>query len=288
MTEILRAFIRIFLLCLAINAMRNIGLCLLHADGLVNISAITALIVFSETHSFVLTIVAAALVTLVINISFIYLTKKKGASDIVYGIAMNLILRGLSGLMLYLYAGDLAMSTSVKIDFSLKIFGVDIFIVLGLALSLIYYIYLYKTKSGLNLRAVGFDENKARFRKIDIGMANFTANLFASIFAALVGSFLSLSYFSYFTENISQNMGFICLALEGFSAIHPVLTPIASLVYAVFTYLAGSLQSLGLINYKVLDLIPYFVILMLLYFLKGKGKLQGKNFYDIIKKEVKE
>lgn len=273
MTEILRAFIRIFLLCLAINAMRNIGLCLLHADGLVNISAITALIVFSETQSFAVSIFAGALVTLAINIGFIYLTKRRGASDIVYGIAMNLILRGLSGLMLYLYAGDLAMSSSVKIDFSVNIFGVDIFIVLGLLLSVIYYIFLYKTKSGLELRAVGFDEKKALFRKIDIGRANFTANLFASVFAALVGSFLSLSYFSYFTENISQNMGFISLALEGFSAIHPILTPIASLVYAVFNYLAGSLQSLGFINYKLLDLIPYLVILLFLYFTKYSKKI---------------
>lgn len=273
MTEILRAFIRIFLLCLAINAMRNIGLCLLHADGLVNISAITALIVFSETHSFALTIFAGALVTLAINIGFIYLTKRRGASDIVYGIAMNLILRGLSGLMLYLYAGDLAMSISVKIDFSVNIFGVDIFIVLGLLLSVIYYIFLYKTKAGLELRVVGLDEKKALFRKIDIGRANFTANLFASVFAALVGSFLSLSYFSYFTENISQNVGYICLALEGFSAIHPVLTPIASLVYAVFNYLAGSLQSLGFINYKLLDLIPYLVILLFLYFTKYSKKI---------------
>lgn len=273
MTEILRAFIRIFLLCLAINAMRNIGLCLLHADGLVNISAITALIVFSETQSFAVSIFAGALVTLAINTSFIYLTKKKGASDIVYGIAMNLILRGLSGLMLYLYAGDLAMSSSVKIDFNVNIFGVDIFIVLGLLLSLIYYIFLYKTKAGLNLRAVGLDKEKASFRKINIGMANFTANLFASAFAALVGSFLSLSYFSYFTENISQNMGYVCLALEGFSSIHPILTPIASLVYAVFTYLAGSLQSLGFINYKLLDLIPYLVILLFLYFTKYSKKI---------------
>lgn len=273
MTEILRAFIRIFLLCLAINAMRNIGLCLLHADGLVNISAITALIVFSETQSFAVSVFAGALVTLVINTSFIYLTKKRGASDIVYGIAMNLILRGLSGLMLYLYAGDLAMSSSVKIDFSVNIFGVDIFIVLGLLLSLIYYIFLYKTKSGLELRAVGLDEKKALFRKINIGRANFTANLFASVFAALVGSFLSLSYFSYFTENISQNMGYVCLALEGFSAIHPILTPIASLVYAVFNYLAGSLQSLGFINYKLLDLIPYLVILLFLYFTKYSKKI---------------
>lgn len=273
MTEILRAFIRIFLLCLAINAMRNIGLCLLHADGLVNISAITALIVYSETQSFTMSVFAGALATLVINTSFIYLTKRRGASDIVYGIAMNLILRGLSGLMLYLYAGDLAMSSSVKIDFSVNIFGVDIFIVLGLLLSVIYYIFLYKTKSGLELRAVGLDEKKALFRKIDIGRANFTANLFASVFAALVGSFLSLSYFSYFTENISQNMGFISLALEGFSAIHPVLTPIASLVYAVFNYLAGSLQSLGFINYKVLDLIPYLVILLFLYFTKYSKKI---------------
>lgn len=273
MTEILRAFIRIFLLCLAINSMRNIGLCLLHADGLVNISAITALIIFSETQSFTMSIFAATFVTLAINTSFIYLTKRRGASDIVYGIAMNLILRGLSGLMLYLYAGDLAMSSSVKIDFSVNIFGVDIFIVLGLLLSLIYYIFLYKTKSGLELRAVGLDEKKALFRKINIGRANFTANLFASVFAALVGSFLSLSYFSYFTENISQNVGYICLALEGFSAIHPILTPIASLVYAVFNYLAGSLQSLGFINYKLLDLIPYLVILLFLYFTKYSKKI---------------
>lgn len=272
MTEILRAFLRILLLCLAINAMRNIGLCLLHADGLVNISAITALIVFSETQSFALTIFVAALVTLAINTSFIYLTKRRGASDIVYGIAMNLILRGLSGLMLYLYAGDLAMSSSVNVNFNVKVFGVDIFIVLGLVLSLIYYIYLYKTKSGLNLRAVGLDEEKALYRKINIGRTNFTANLFASVFAALVGSFLSLSYFSYFTENISQNVGYVCLALEGFSAIHPILTPIASLVYAVFTYLAGSLQSVAAINYKLLDLIPYLVILLFLYFTKYSKK----------------
>ena len=288
MTEIIRAFIRIFLLCLAINAMRNIGLCLLHADGLVNISAITAIIVFNETSSFALSLSTAILVCMSVNILFVYLTKRRGASDIVYGIAMNLILRGLSGLMLYLYAGDLAMSTSLSINFDSNIFGVNIFIILGAVMSLVYYVFLYKTKAGLNLRAVGLDEEKAKFRKLDIGRAHLAGTVFASVFAALVGSFLSLSYFSYFTENISQNVGYVCLALEGFSAIHPALTPIASLVYAVFTYLAGSFQSVASINYKLLDTLPYIVMLVLLYFSKGKGKLQGKNFYDIIKKEVKE
>lgn len=273
MTEILRAFLRIFLLCLAINSMRMLGLCLLHADGLVNISAITALVVYSETQSFVVSILAATTVTLLVNTLFVYLTKHRGTSDIVYGIAMNLILRGLSGLMLYLYAGDLAMSTSVNVNFDLKVFGVDIFIVLTLLLSLFYYIYLYKTMAGLELRAVGLDEEKASFRKLNIARARRDAILFASIFAALVGSFLSLSYFSYFTENISQNVGYVCLALEGFSSIHPALTPIASLVYAVFTYLAGSFQSVAAINYKLLDLIPYFVILFLLYCTKYSKKI---------------
>lgn len=272
MTEILRAFIRIFLLCLAINSMRMLGLCLLHADGLVNISAITALVVYSETHSFTMSILAATTVTLLVNTLFVYLTKHRGTSDIVYGIAMNLILRGLSGLMLYLYAGDLAMSTSVNVNFDVKIFGIDIFIVLGLVLSLFYYIYLYKTRAGLELRGVGLDEEKASFRKLNIARARRDAILFASIFAALVGSFLSLSYFSYFTENISQNVGYVCLALEGFSVIHPILTPIASLVYAVFTYLAGSFQSVAAINYKLLDLIPYLVILLFLYFTKYRQK----------------
>ena len=273
MTEILRAFLRIFLLCLAINSMRMLGLCLLHADGLVNISAITALVVYSETHSFTMSILAATVVTLLVNTLFVYLTKRRGTSDIVYGIAMNLILRGLSGLMLYLYAGDLAMSTSVNVDFDLKVFGIDIFIVLSLAMSLVYYIYLYKTRAGLELRAVGLDEEKASFRKLNIARACRDAILFASVFAALVGSFLSLSYFSYFTENISQNVGYVCLALEGFSVIHPALTPIASLVYAVFTYLAGSFQSVAAINYKLLDLIPYLVILLFLYFTKYSKKI---------------
>lgn len=273
MTEIIRAFIRIFLLCLAINSMRMLGLCLLHVDGLVNISAITALVVYSETHSFTMSILAATTVTLLVNTLFVYLTKHRGTSDIVYGIAMNLILRGLSGLILYLYAGDLAMSTSVNVDFDLKVFGIDIFIVLSLAMSLVYYIYLYKTRAGLELRAVGLDEEKASFRKLNIARARRDAILFASVFAALVGSFLALSYFSYFTENISQNVGYVCLALEGFSAIHPALTPIASLVYAVFTYLAGSFQSLGFINYKLLDLIPYLVILLFLYFTKYSKKI---------------
>lgn len=272
MTEIIRAFIRIFLLCLAINSMRMLGLCLLHADGLVNISAITVLVVYSETHSFTMSILAATAVALLANTLFVYLTKHRGTSDIVYGIAMNLILRGLSGLMLYLYAGDLAMSTSVNVNFDVKIFGVDIFIVLSLVLSLIYYIYLYKTRAGLELRAVGFDEEIASFRKLNIARARRDAILSASVFAALVGSFLSLSYFSYFTENISQNVGYVCLALEGFSVIHPALTPIASLVYAVFTYLAGSFQSAAVINYKLLDLIPYFVILLFLYFTKYRQK----------------
>lgn len=288
MTEIIRAFIRIFLLCLAINAMRNIGLCLLHADGLVNISAITAIIVFNETSSFTLSLSTAILVCMGVNILFVYLTKRRGASDIVYGIAMNLMLRGLSGLMLYLYAGDLAMSTSLSINFDSNIFGVNIFIILGAVMSLVYYVFLYKTKAGLELRAVGLDEEKAKFRKLNIFSSRLYATVFASVFASLVGSFLSLSYFSYFTENISQNVGYVCLALEGFSAIHPALTPIASLVYAVFTYLAGSFQSVAAINYKLLDTLPYIVMLVLLYFSKGKGKLHGKNFYDIIKKEVKE
>lgn len=273
MTEIIRAFLRIFLLCLAINSMRMLGLCLLHADGLVNISAITALVVYSETHSFAVSILAATAVTLLVNTLFVYLTKHRGTSDIVYGIAMNLILRGLSGLILYLYAGDLAMSTSVNVNFDLKIFGIDIFIVLGLVLSLVYYIYLYKTRAGLELRAVGLDEEIASFRKLNIARACRDAILFASVFAALVGSFLSLSYFSYFTENISQNVGYVCLALEGFSVIHPALTPIASLVYAVFTYLAGSFQSVAAINYKLLDLIPYLVILLFLYFTKYSKKI---------------
>lgn len=266
MTEVFRSFIRIFLLCLAINAMRNIGLCLLHADGLVNISAITALIVFKETSSFMLSMLTVILICTLINLLFVHLTKRRGVSDIVYGIAMNLVLRGLSGLMLYLYSGELAMSTSLSVDFDASLFGVNIFVLLGAAASLCYYTFLYRTKAGLELRAVGLDEDKALFRKININKAYYEAILFSSVFAALVGNFLSLSYFSYFTENISQNMGYVCLALEGFSAMHPALTAVSSLVYAVFAYFANSLQSYGIINYKLLNTLPYLVLLVFLYF----------------------
>lgn len=273
MTEVFRSFIRIFLLCLAINAMRNIGLCLLHADGLVNISAITALIVFKQTSSFTISMLTVILISTLINFLFVHLTKRRGVSDIVYGIAMNLVLRGLSGLMLYLYSGELAMSTSLSVDFDARLFGVNIFVILGAAASLCYYMFLYRTKAGLELRAVGLDEDKALFRKININKAYYEAILFSSVFASLVGSFLSLSYFSYFTENISQNMGYVCLALEGFSAMHPALTSVSSLVYAVFAYFANSLQSYGIINYKLLNTLPYLVLLVFLYFTGIRKKI---------------
>ncbi len=84
---------------------------------------------------------------------------------------------------------------------------------LAWALVPLCWLYLFRTRSGLRLRAVGEYPEAADGAGVRVGRVRVGATLAGGALAGLAGAYLSIGYTNGFVENMSAGRGFIALAV---------------------------------------------------------------------------
>jgi simple sugar transport system permease protein len=122
---------------------------------------------------------------------------------------------------------------------------------------------LYKTKWGLHLRAVGQHPLAAQTAGINVLSMKYQSILISGLIGGLAGAHLSLGYSKLFTENMTNNRGFMGVAAMFFGNAHPVFTSIGCLVFGFTDSIGSRLQSFGIASQLVL-MMPYIVTIVVL------------------------
>ncbi|MCB2202616.1 ABC transporter permease [bacterium] len=252
----------------------NVGL-----EGFMLIGAFFAVYGSVQTGSALGGLLFAVVACLIASFVFALLHLELKANPVIVGLAMNIVGIGMTNYFLTalldvygVYKTDLIVGfqeIQIPVIHNIPILGELLsghFPLVYLSLLTVYLVYLvlYKTPFGFRLRAVGEKIDAAESIGVNAKRMKYYGLLVSGLLCAFGGTFLSLSYLTLFSENMTAGRGWLALAAINFGRMKPVPSMIACLIFGLADALAVRLQQFGLPSQVVL-LLPYLMTLIVLF-----------------------
>lgn len=143
-----------------------------------------------------------------------------------------------------------------------------LFITAGIVLGA--WFFMYRTKAGLRLRAIGDHPQAAQTVGINVSLYRYVAVTFCGMLCGLAGGYLSIVQSNLFVKEMVAGREFMALAAMILGGWNPLGALCASLVFAFAQALRISLKVE--IPNQLMLMLPYFITLFVLLFLWTKGK----------------
>jgi general nucleoside transport system permease protein len=212
---------------------------------------------------------------------FAALTLGLAVNQVAAGLALTIFGIGLSGLIGAGFVGErieaaphLYIPLLTDIPMIGKIlFGQDAFVYGSIALVVGIWWFLYRTRAGLVLRAVGDSHASAHALGYPVLKIRTLAVLFGGGCAGLGGAYLPLAYTPFFVPGMTAGRGWIALALVVFSSWKPGRVVIGAYLFGAVTILQLHAQGLGLgIPSQLMSSLPYLAtVIVLVLISRGRG-----------------
>ncbi|WP_238540471.1 ABC transporter permease [Paenibacillus mucilaginosus] len=263
------------------------GITQLGAEGLMLMGAVTSCIVFIQTGSLTLALLAVLAVSAVLGLVHGVLCVTLRANQVVSGLAMTLFGTGLSAYLGKPVSGQPLPGAVPKLDLpSLQgipvigpLFGhLDLFTYLSFALVLALHLFIHRTSWGLSLRAVGDNPATADVMGIPVLGLRYACIVIGTMMIGLAGADLLLVYTPAWNEGMTAGRGWIAVALIIFARWNPVRALVCAYFFGALDTLGLRIQLTGIeIPSYFLKMIPYLVTVAVLMFLgwRSRGKPSG-------------
>jgi len=246
----------------------RVGVVNLGVEGLMALGAITAIAIVTASPNPALGLIGALGVGFVVGMIFASATVVLRANQVLCGLALTLMGTGLAATIGKAYSGMPARATFAPVEipylseipllgralFTQNILVYLIYIVLPVALHFI----MFRTRHGLNLRAVGENPAAADAAGISVQKFRFWYVAAGSSLAAGAGAYLTLAFVPSWSEGVVAGRGWIAVALVIFAGYRPINAVLAALLF-------GAITSLGFVgqarNWPIaaplLSMLPY-------------------------------
>ncbi len=140
------------------------------------------------------------------------------------------------------------------------LFTYGVYILIPLA-----WFYLYRTKNGLWLRAIGENPRTADAMGVNVDRAKYGYTIFGGMLTALGGAHLALAYTPGWSENITGGRGWIVIALVIFSMWNPGRAITGALIFGGINAVQFRLQASGTnVPAAFLNMLPYLTTIIVL------------------------
>lgn len=106
--------------------------------------------------------------------------------------------------------------------------------------------YLYRTRPGLYLRAVGENPAAADAMGINVTAYRYTHTIIGGALAGLAGASFTLATAPIWTDGLTAGMGWIAIALVIFAFWRPDLLVLGAYLFGIFSALGPTLQTRGI------------------------------------------
>jgi ABC-type uncharacterized transport system permease subunit len=208
-----------------------------------------------------------------LSVVFAALTLGMAVNQVAAGLALTILGVGLSGLIGAGFVGEkIIPAPSLYIPYLTKIpfighilFGQDGFVYFSVALVAAIWWFLYRTRAGLILRAVGESHTSAHALGYPVLKIRMYAVLFGGACAGLGGAFLPLAYTPFFIPGMTAGRGWIALALVVFSSWRPGRLVGGAYLFGAVTILQLHAQAFGLpIPSQLMTSLPYIATVIVL------------------------
>jgi simple sugar transport system permease protein len=193
------------------------------------------------------------------------------SNQVATGLALTLLGLGLSGLIGEAFVGQ----PGVRVP---KLFRIDILVPVSFILTAAVAWFLFRTKTGLIIRAVGDSHGSAHALGYRVIAVRFLCVLFGGACAGLAGGYLSLAYTPQWVENMTAGRGWIALALVVFASWLPWRVVAGAYLFGAISILSYAVQTLALgIPSQFLSSLPYLVTILALVVISGNRRLTRAN-----------
>ncbi|MEL7115594.1 MAG: ABC transporter permease [Pseudomonadota bacterium] len=254
------------------------GVLNLGVEGMMIMGAVCGYAVAVNTGSPWIGFLGAAVGGAALSVIFGVLTQYLMTNQVATGLALTLFGIGLSALIGTEYLQLRPPETdSLNLNFLAGVpilEGLDVIVVLSLALVAAVWAFLKFTRAGLILRAVGEGHDAAHALGYRVTVVRMLAIAFGGACAGMGGAYLSLMRVSQWTEGMTAGAGWIALAIVVFGSWKPVWVLVGAYLFGGITILQLNLQAAGVaIPVEYLSMSPYLItILVLVIMSSGRAR----------------
>ena len=249
------------------------GVLNLGVEGMMLVGAVVAFIVAATTKAPWLGVGAGMVAAAALALVFAVLTLTLMANQVAAGLALSLFGVGLSAFVGLNYVSvvvegiqPLAIPGVSDLPFFGKLlFAHSPFVYLSLILVGLVQWFLFRTRAGLIVRAVGESPDSAHAIGYPVIAIRYAAVLFGGACAGLAGAYLAVAYTPLWTEGMTAGRGWIALALVVFATWKPWRVLAGAYLFGAVTLAQFQAQALGLaVPSQLLAMLPYLATILVL------------------------
>ncbi len=217
---------------------------------------------------------------------FGFLTIHLRVDQVLVGLAITIFAAGLTGYLFRDWYGGQNVAANVRariVEVPLlsdipiigpAIFNRQIIFYICWGLVPVFAWLLYRTRFGLNVRAVGESPFAADAAGVNVIRTRYLAISLAGIMAGFAGAFLAVADLRIFTIGMTVGQGFIALAITMLGGWNPWRIAAGAILFGMLNALGDSLQIVGVgIRTEFIGMLPYIGIMLALVVLAGKTQL---------------
>lgn len=257
------------------------GVLNLGAEGMMLVAAIAGFATAATTGSNVLAFGAGALagaaLACVFGVLVIWLNTNQYAS----GLALSLFGAGFSAFVgIHFTQAKLEEHVPFRVPLlaDVPFLGPALFrhhpmVYVAVALTLCATWFLFKTRSGLVLRAVGESPESAHALGYPVRRIRLLAVAVGGGLCGLAGAYISVIYAPLWVEGMTAGKGWIALALTTFATWRPARVLLGAYLFGGVTMLQLHLQGAGVeVPVQVLTMLPYLATIVVLVFISRDAR----------------
>jgi ABC-type uncharacterized transport system permease subunit len=262
------------------SGVQNLGV-----EGMMLMGALFGYIVDIVTGNIVLAFAAAMLAAMSLALVHAFLSVTLRANQIVSGLAVTLFGSGLTAFIGKPFVGAQAPVVLSRVPIpglsqipvlGQIVFNQDPVVYASFILVPIVWYFIYRTRPGLNLRAIG--ENPATADAMGVGVASrrYLYTLIGGALAGMGGAYLSLGYTPTWVEGMTAGRGWIAVGLVVFGTWDPVRVMAGAYLFGFVDGFQLRAQGLGsTVPSFFLNMLPYLFTVLVVSLSSGE-RLQRK------------
>ncbi len=258
----------------------------LGVEGMMLVGAVCGFAASFASGSATVGMLAALLAGATASLIFAFLTITLRANQVVTGLALTMFGTGFAGYMGKHFMGEKLASQGVKYEIPVLcdipgtgqvFFNQNVMVYLGYICVIVMGIYLYHTRKGLSLRAVGENTAAADAAGINVTLYRYVHVLIGGALCGIAGAFLSIVYIPAWQENVTAGKGWIAIALVIFSKWNPYYAFGAAILFGGLDIVGFRIQDSVDAQWLlyVINALPYFLTTVILIFVSVRQSREG-------------
>ncbi|MBO9132844.1 ABC transporter permease [Rhizobium sp. B230/85] len=258
------------------------GVLNLGVEGMVVIGSVSAFAAAQLSGSAYIGLLAGIAGGAFFSLLFSFLTLTLVANQVATGLALTIMGLGASGMIGESYVsvpGIRLLPIEIPLLSQIPYIGTVLFkqdIVFYVSILLVIAVnwFLFRSRAGLKLRAIGDSHGSAHALGIPVIRTRYLAVMFGGACVGLAGAQLSLIYTPQWTENMSGGRGWIALALVVFSSWRPWRILAGGYLFGAVTILQLHAQAFGIgIPAQFLSMLPYAATVIVLIIISQNRRM---------------